>query len=330
MLFGGAPPAVADPGEPSLTALYNLVQTDVDRSTADVVVLIDVSASMNAVRYDRVKQSLTDFFARMAPVDQVTLIPFADSPAPFTQRVGKSPGKLVDALPERPAGGRADLGAALDSAITTLERPKAPGLATVVLLSGSPNSGAGNWAGLRERTRKLRQHVDAYAIPLAGVTGAPMLTKVWPKATVMSPTSVYGLTAALAQPREVARATKARNLLSWDLGKPIRVNWPLTGGISHGTSVTRVEVKSTLKYVPLTLERLAISGDNPAVTLSVPAGPITLAPGETVIVPVTAQWDAGPRRRRPLWTVSGKDSLELSGQVSSPWAGCSPTSSTSA
>jgi VWA domain-containing protein len=309
-----------DPGTPSIDEVYAQVGAEVNRASADVVVMIDVSADMDPARYERVKESLTGYFAGLAPVDQVTLIPFADAPTTvITQRVGQTPGEFVNLLPDAPGSGKADVGAALDSAITTLHRPDAPGLATVLLLTAGPDAGGTDWRALKRSTRGLRQGISAYEILLDSATAAPRLTKVWSRATVLPATSVGELPAALGEVRDAARKIKARNLLAGDVQKPLVVTWPLYGGIPHGTSVTDVEIRSTLKFVPLTLSGVVIAADNPDVTVSVPPGPFLVPPGAKLHLPVTARWDAGPRRAWPFYTVNGRTELDLTAVVTSPW-----------
>ncbi|GAA0585011.1 hypothetical protein GCM10010172_82530 [Paractinoplanes ferrugineus] len=313
---GGA--AAAGSGTPSIDEVYAQVGAEVDRATADVVVLVDTSADMGRAEYDQVRRSLTGYFAGLAPVDQVTLIPFAATAAPaVTQRVGNTPDQFVNLLPAAPGPGKADVGVALDRALTTLGRPNAPGLATVLLLTAGP--GTADWRALRSRARTLRQGISAYEVMLDGAIAAPQLSKVWPRATVLPATSAAELPAALEQARTAARQIKARNLLAGDVAKPLVVTWPLYGGIPNGTSVTEVEVRSTSKFVPLTVHDVVIDSDNPAVTVSVPPGPYLVPPGEKLYLPVTARWNAGPLRAWPFYTVDGLTTLELFAKVSSPW-----------
>ncbi|MEU4236139.1 vWA domain-containing protein [Actinoplanes sp. NPDC026619] len=324
LVFGGGP-AVAAPGTPTLDDVLALVGNDVDRATADVVVMIDVSASMDDISYARVKESLAGYLKTLAPVDQVTLVAYArNATVTATQRVGTNPGRMIDSLPPAPLGGPADLGTAVDATISTLRRPTAPGLATVLLITAGPdatNAAQGaEWKALAKQARAVWQRVDAWAIPLAEVTSAPLLTKVWSAATVVPETTIDDLPAMLGQVRDSARRIKARNLLAGDLVKPIRVNWPEYGGVPHGRSVTEVEVKSPLKYVPVTLDKFRITSTNPRVRVSVPRGPIELRPGQAIKVPITAHWDAGPRRKWPFFTVDGRTELKMSARVTTSWS----------
>ena len=74
----------------------------IDNVPDDYVVMVDVSGSIGG-RYTQVKGALRAFFAALAPQDQVTLIPFADSAKSTTVAAGRAPDKLIAALPARAA-----------------------------------------------------------------------------------------------------------------------------------------------------------------------------------------------------------------------------------
>jgi hypothetical protein len=329
MTLSGGLPAAADPGGAvAIDEIY--ARLGIDQVPSDYVVMVDVSGSMKGERYAQVRRSLTEFFAALAPEDRVTLIPFADRAPASTQQVGRAPGKLLAKLPADADGGHTDIGAALESAVTALSRGDAPPLATVVLLTDGrhdpgPNSAypltAGhNWTVLTGRARKLRKtSLQAYAIPLSGATGAPLLAKVFPGARILGLASVDKLTATLARPKATARAAKARSILADELARPIGVTWP-DGGIDAGRSTVDVKLTSLAPHVPLVLDKLAVGTGNPAVTASIAGGPVELAPGATITVPVTVDWDAGPRAAVPLKTVYDRVHLTLTAQVSSPWS----------
>ncbi|GIF21656.1 hypothetical protein BJ973_004900 [Actinoplanes tereljensis] len=310
VLLGGSPAAALPGITTSPDEVYAAVGADL--IPADFVFLVDVSASMNAAAYARVREGLTGFFASLAPVDRVTLIPFAATATATTHPVEQTPEELLATLPARTGGARADVGVALAEAVETLAGRPDP--ATVVLLTAGRGT-AGDLRKVAKAARKLKQRVEAYAIPVLAGPDAALLTKVWRQGTVLN----GDLGTVLAQPMDGSRAAKARGVLSREVKRRVRIVWPKVG-INQGTSVTNVQVKSPMNYLPLTLSGLTVSSDNPEVRVSVPAGSIDLPPGATAIVPVTAHWDAGPRNIRPLYTVNGFTSLELSGQVSSPWS----------
>ena len=327
IMSSGTGPARAAPATPE--DVYAAL--GIDSVAGDYVVLVDVSGSMNGERYADVKRSLTAFFAALAPDDQVTLVPFANTATARTQAAGRAPGKLVAKLPSAATGTSTDIGAAIEKSIDVLERPGAPALATVVLLTDGEHDPPGGspypftqgyqWDQLAKAAKALPQRsVAAYAVPLAGSTGAPLLKKVFPGAQVLRPTAIDKLTATLEQPKAASRAAKARSVLSGDEDKGVRVTWPGgTGGAGH--SEVAVTLTSTTAHVPLTVDRLAVATANPDLTVRVPAQPVTLAPGASVTVPIDLTWDAGPRRTAPLSTVRDTATLTLTGEVSSPWAG---------
>lgn len=75
-----------------------------------------------------------------------------------------------------------------------------------------------------------------------------------------------------------------------------------------------------MSHIPLTVSQFTATGTGDGVTVSVPAEPVSLAPGASATVPISVDWDAGPRRAQPLATVEGTATLTLHGSISSPWA----------
>jgi hypothetical protein len=297
---------------------------------ADYVVMVDVSGSMRGDRYARVRRSLGEFLTALAPDDQVTLVPFAEKPRSWkTQAAGRAAADLVRQLPAEADGGSTDIGAALEKSVDVLSRPGAPAVASVVLLTdgqheppaGSPypyTSGY-QWNALAKRARGLRKtSLGAFAVPLSASTGAPLLAKIFPGARTLQSAGIDRLTAALDQPKQAARAAKARALLAGDVTKGITVSWP-AGPVGNGPNTIAVRLTSGLAHVPLTVDGLTAESGNPDVRVSVPAGPVELPPGGSVTVPVTLDWSAGPRRFAPLSPVHGTAPLTLTGEIRSPW-----------
>lgn len=226
LVAGGAGPAVAAPSAPD--EVYAAL--GIDGVPADYVVMVDVSGSIDAERYTGLKRSLTAFLAALAPDDQVTLVPFADTARARTQPAGRSPGKLVATLPAVADGQHTDIDAAIEKSIEVLKRPGAPSVATVVLLTDGehdppaaspyPFTSGYQWNQLTEAAGALPQSsVQAYAVPLAGRTGAPLLKKVFPQARVLQTATIDKLTTVLEQPKAAARAAKASSVLAGDLGR---------------------------------------------------------------------------------------------------------------
>ncbi|MEH0844163.1 vWA domain-containing protein [Micromonospora sp. CPCC 205711] len=306
----------------------------VNRVAADYVVLVDVSRSMrDGGRYEQVKRALRTFLAALAPDDRVALVTFADSARVVHDGpAGRAPDQLVAKLPRSADGRHTDIGAAVETSLRLLGRRGTPPIATVVLLTdGRHDPPAGSaypfeqgyaWNQLVRSARSLRKtSLNAYAVPLTGSTGAPLLARVYPGARVLAPTSIDRLGAQLEQPKAAARAAKARSLLGEDVSHGVRVSWPAGAGrIGAGRTRLEVRLRSTTTRIPLVVDHLVVRSDRSDVRVSVPGGPVELPAGGTATVPVTVDWDAGPRRVAPLARVTGDAAFTLDGEVDSPWA----------
>jgi len=330
VLVATGTPAVAAPA--TTDEVYAAL--GVDKVAADYVVMVDVSGSMREDgRYDQVKRSLLAFFAALAPDDRVALVTFADKARVVraSAPAGRSPDALIAKLPKTADGDHTDLGAAIEQSLAVLRRDGAPPTATVVLLTDGLHDPAANsaypftqgyaWNQLRAAAKGLRKtSLNAYAIPLAGSTGAGLLGKVYPGAKVLDPTSIDRLGTQLEQPKAAARAAKARAVLGADATRGVRVQWPAEAGrLGAGRTELRVRLHSTAAHVPLVVGNLAVRSTDPALRATVQGGPVSLAPGGTAEVRVTVDWDAGPRQAAPLHTETGRGTLTLTGAAGSPW-----------
>lgn len=329
--------AVGLPGGPATAAPATRDEVyaalGVSQVAGHYVVMVDVSGSMReGGRYERVKASLRSFLAALAPDDRVDLIAFADSAKVVHDGpAGRSPDRVVDKLPRTANGKHTDIGAALEKGLRQLRLPGTPQIATVVLLTdGRHDPPAGSaypfeqgyaWNQLARTGRSLRKtSLTAYAVPLAGSTGAPLLAKVHPGARILAPASIDRLGAQLEQPKSAARAAKARSVLGDDAAHGVQVTWPAAGPLDAGRTRLEVRLRSTASKIPLVVDHLTVRSDRPDVRVTVPGGPVELPPGGTATVPVTVEWDAGPRRAAPLARVEAATTLSLSGDVGSPWA----------
>jgi hypothetical protein len=306
----------------------------IDEVAAGYVVLIDVSGSMrDGGRYEQVKRSLRAFLAALAPDDRVTLVTFADSARVVHDGPpGRSPDRLLAKLPRTADGRYTDIGAAIEASVRQLSRAGTPQIATVVMLTDGrhdPPTGSPypfeqgySWKQLAASVRSLKKTaLSAYAVPLTGSTGAPLLATVYPGARILAPTSINRLGAQLEQPKAAARAAKARSLLGTDATRGVEVVWPAgTGRLGAGPTRLQVRLRSTTTKVPLVVGRLAVRSDRPDLRVTVPDGPIELPPGGSATVPVTVDWDPGPRRVAPLSTVTVDTTLTLTGEVTSSWS----------
>ncbi len=320
--FGQA--TVADPA--TRDRVYSAL--GIDRIAADYIILIDVSSSMRSEgRYDGVKGSLRSFFAALAPEDQVTLVPFATEAVPAWQGpAGRSPDALIDRLPATADGANTDIGRALEKAIDLLSRSGAPSTANVVLLSdGAHDPARGSqypfdagfaWNELKARAAKLAQtSISATAVPLAGATGATLLRQVFPKTEVVNPAAIGELTAALDKAKEAAKAAKARLVLDEDLTRSVTAHW--SAGDSAGS--LRLELRSPMRHIPLQLSQITVGTTTAGVRMTVRPSSITLAPGETRALEVTADWNSGGRSAWPFKTESLRVPVKATAEVSSPW-----------
>ncbi len=311
----------------TLDAIYAAL--NVDRVPADYVILIDTSSSMRSGgRYDAVKNSLRSFFAALAPEDQVTLIPFAGDAVPAWQgAAGRSPDALIDRLPPGADGANTDIGKALEVAVKTLGRQGAPTTANVVLLSdGEHDPARGSqypftsgyaWNELKANAAKLPQiSIRGTAIPLAGATGATLLGQVFAQTETINPAAIGELAAALDKTKEAARAAKAKPILAEDLARTVEVNWA-KGANASGMRLT---FHSPMRHLPLQISRITVSTTAPGVQLSVSPSSVTLAPGQSSTVEVTADWDTGGRSFLPISTSFIRVPVTATAEVSSPWA----------
>lgn len=322
-------PARAEP--PSAGELYQ--QLGIDETPADYVVLIDMSASMReGGLYDGVRRSLREFAAALAPKDRLSLVSFADDARLIWQGpVGRNPDAIVGRLPANPTGRHTDIGTGIAEAVRLLERPGGAPIAGVVLLTdGQHDPGPGSpypftagfaWRELAARAGRLPQQVIPMAVQLRGTNGAPLLRKVFPRATVLRSASIDQLTDRLALAKQGIQAAKAQALLTGDRSAEVRVEWPtVDGGLRHGVNRIPLTLHSTSRHIPVEVSGLAVRGDTPAVSSRLDVDRVTIPPGGTVRVPVTLTWDAGPTSWQPLHTVEARYRLTLEARLGSPWS----------
>jgi hypothetical protein len=324
-----AQPAAADPGTDQIYQTLG-----VDDVAADYVVLVDVSGSMDASHlYGPVKSSLRALFASLAPQDEVTLVTFAGNVKTVWQGpIGDDPDAPIAALPPRADGTATDIGRALAASVTILNRPSAPPIGTVILLSdglhqpaaGSPyplTSGYA-WDQLGRDVQAMHKaSLSAYAIPLAGDTSVGLLTKVYGSyASVLSTASVDNLTNRLAEPKATVRAAKAAAILGGDLTAPVTAQWSVHPA-GAGTATMSVTLRSATSHLPLQVTDLRVQACD-HVGVSVPAIAISLPPGRTATVAVTLTWHPTGHSPMPFHTTGLSCPLAFTAAVSAPqpWA----------
>lgn len=264
-----APPAAAratttDPA-PSRSEVYQAL--GLNDQPADYVVLVDTSGSMNQDgRYDTVRSTLGSFLNGMSPKDHVALFTFDSRPQPrYIGSAGDS-AAITARLPAAPdPAGDTDIGAALDAALTELERDQASAVASVVLLtdgehhpvagSGYPDSTGPAWTALRGRAQALagRTELAGYALPLGnGATGAGLLGDVVKNTTVLRPESIQDLGSYLARAGERTQTRKAQLLLAGDVGQGVTAEWQDAGrsDLTDGSATAKLTLRSTSRHVP--------------------------------------------------------------------------------
>lgn len=321
-------PAQADP---SPDAIYQSL--GVNNVPADYVVLVDVSGSMQSSQlYGPVKASLRALFAALAPQDEVTMIAFAGTATQVWQgTIGQSPEAPIAKLPARADGGNTDIGLALAMSLKVLNRPSAPPIASVIMLTDGrhdpaptspyPLTSGYGWDQLHIAAMNMHKaSLSAYAVPLSGDTSANLLTKVYGRyASVLKTDSVDHLTQQLNAPEKAVLAAKARSLIAPDLRQGVVVSWPDSSRtLTAGTSALTVQLRSTTSHLPLTVSNLQVSAC-PQVRAQIAGTGIALAPGQTVTVPVRLSWDGGPTSWQPLHTARQVCHLDVTAAVGSPW-----------
>jgi Mg-chelatase subunit ChlD len=323
-------PAQADPA--TLAEMEKAAK--IDEIPADYIILCDTSQSMRqANRYGALKDGLRKFLAALAPKDQVSLVTFdAKATVVYQGDVGESPDALLGKLPADANGQATDIGAAIEQAVRALDRPGTPEIATVVLITDGkhePPAGAKYgleqgyaWEQLRGTVSRLHQDVvSAYALPLAGSTGARLLGSVFPSATTLDPGPVDDVTRQLDKPKADVRAAKVRAAVSGDLKRGVSVSWP--AGLSHveaGNHELDITLRADTEKIPLTLTDLTVRLDATGATAHLGKDKVSLNPGESVTVPLVIDWAPGERGweyRRPV-DLTG--AVTLTGRVDSPWS----------
>ncbi|GAA1027128.1 hypothetical protein GCM10009557_07260 [Virgisporangium ochraceum] len=324
-----APSAPRGPDTPDdIEEVYR--RLGVDDVGAAYVVLVDVSGSMrNNGLYERMRRSLVEFFAAMAPNDRVSLVAVgSDATMLWNGPVGRSPEAIQARLPAEPTDAHTDLGAGIAAAVQVLEQRPPGQVAGVILLTdgghdpppGSPFPfGAGYaWQELAERAGKLPRPLVSFAVQLYGYNGAAQLTTVFRDTTVVDTTQIDDLTRTLRRPKEAMRAAAARHRLARELDSGLRVEWPSRRVLGDGNNSLTVRLRS-VGPVPFRVYGLAAKPGADHLRVVIPPGHIDVRPGESVQVPITVEWDAGPRSWHPWQRVRADLPLKVAPVVGSPW-----------
>jgi hypothetical protein len=328
-LLAPAVPATAEPRD--LDEVYR--QLGADAVSADYVVLVDTSSSMNAGNlYASTRESVRQFFAALAPEDGITLISVAERATTLWQgKAGTAPDAVVAKLPPAATGTHTDLGAGIAAAVDALDRQLTNPIASVVLLtdgqhdpapgSAYPYAEGYGWQELARRAARLKQRISPYAVQLRGANGAAMLKKVFPSTAMLDTGPVDQLTSRLGASKAAVRAAKARQVLAEDAKPSVVVSWPTAAGeLAGGTNSLVLTLRSTSRRVPLEVTGLSVGGLPAGMTAEAPPGPFAIAPGQAVQVPVTVRWDVGRSSWRPSATLRQPYTLRTAARVTSPWS----------
>ncbi|MET9037706.1 vWA domain-containing protein [Streptomyces mirabilis] len=329
-----AVPATAAGTAPTRDEIYR--ELGVADQPIDYVVLVDTSGSMAAKgRYSTVRSTLRTFLDGLSPADHVALITFDDRPEERYIGSAGDAAKIVSRLPKAPdPSGGTDIGAALDQALSELERTDAADIASVVMLtdgkhdpprgSAYPKSSGALWDKLRKRAQTIgkRTELAGYALPLgSGATGADLLGKVVQNTLVLRPDGIQDLSAYLERAGDSTRARSAAHLLATDTRKGVTASWTDTGvrDLTDGSATASVTFRSATRHVPLTVSGVRVSVDGVRVDVTGVPGQLTLKPGESW--KYTVRLDGGPRASGLPYrrTEDAGAALRVSGKVSSAW-----------
>ncbi|WP_326561229.1 vWA domain-containing protein [Micromonospora sp. NBC_01796] len=329
--LAGPVPTRADPASEQIYS-----QLGVQEVGGDYVVLVDVSGSLRTGNlYNALRAGLRGLFAALAPKDEVTVVTFAESAVQVWRGpAGDSPDAIVAKLPPVADGAYTDIGLALERAVQVLQRPDAPSIGTLIMLTdgvhdpkpGSryPLESGYAWDQLTKSAAGLtKETFSAYAIPLAGNTSAALLTKVFgPNTSILPTTNVDQISARLAEPKQRVRVAKAQGLLAADLGRDITVSWPAeVSRLGVGVSTLDVTLQSQNEHLPTTVSDLGVTTTCVGrVRPRVDGRAVELPPGGAAPVQLVVEWDAGPTSWKPSNTVRQECGLTLTGRVGTPWA----------
>lgn len=309
----------------------------IDDIPADYVLLVDESVSMQRDDlYQKVRRAMTPLLTALSPNDNVSLITFAGAPnVRFSGPRGETPDEAVGQLPTEAHGKHGtDIGAALKTGLSELERPDATDVGAVVLVTDGrhtppdstafPTTSGPQWAALGRRGRELTANhtVKAYALGLGDDTDANLLKKAFADAVYVSLPSSQ-LRSFFQRVKDETRIEQARELLADDRDKALRVVWP--GSVRNldltaGTGTIEIGLQNELAHVPLAVSRLRLeAGGLPIKATGLPRS-VELEPGQRQTVPVQLTFSKRGGFRVGKKTVVETGSLTFSGTVTTPWA----------
>lgn len=297
---------------------------------AQVSILLDASGSMSG-RYSTVREAALRFAEGLQTGETVTARAFAAVVTQPIEGSGAAAQAVLDAgLPRSPlAGLGTDLGLAISKALDDMDRPDAPKLLVLFVLtdglhqppSDSPYSRDftydPDWQELRRRGHALaaRTNLTVYGLGIGGHTDIAVLRGIFPARNVELLTGDAALAgAALSRIQRNVRLMRLKTLLQEDLR---------TGGVKV-TAAKRVaderlglvnvqcQVSNAYRYLPVAVSELRLAGTDLSspelrASLEAPAS-IELGPGERAEALLKVRAVAA----RPRW-VLGRRTETISG-----------------
>lgn len=336
-LAAGAPPA------PATVA----ARLGANHIPAEVVILVDTSKSMEwDGLYPVVKRELPRFMDELKkqdPHDTVGVVVFGTRHD--TRVIYLGPPTTAVSLPPRASSNATDFGYAFQKALDILSRASSKvKVGGVLLLSDGTLNAVGDphyngysapgWARLRSRAHRLGMTLTGYGFPLrgdrAGIDSVNRaLDAVFTHRVTLGP-NLGDLGRELSLADQKIMNDRVASAVQPDSGKGIRVAWRELPGsaqtpaldLGTGHAELRLQLTAMTQRVPLDVAGLTVtaSGFPVTVTGSVAGGGRSLAPGQSVTVPVRLTWQPVSRRSLSLGggrAVHGR--LTLTGRVTSPY-----------
>jgi hypothetical protein len=262
-----ASPAYADPaGVDEVVSALGLAS-----EPADYVVMADTSGSMNiGGRYTNMRRELGKLVDSLDSDDRVSLMTFDSKvTSRFEGVVGKNRAAVLAGLPAAASGLHTDIGLAIDSGLTALEKSAAGHQVALILITDGKVDAPGSeyrkvdsdaWKQLKSRAAALgKEHqVAAYAVSLQETTDAALLKKVFPQASEVAAAQVG---ARFAQVGGDLLRLRAAESLKDEVAQAVTVNWTgdLGASLANGTPVdVQLDFVSPYLHVPVVLSDLKV------------------------------------------------------------------------
>lgn len=325
-------------GQSAPTSREEIFRTlNADQVSADYVVILDTSASMqDGNKFGQTLDVLRTFLLSLAPSDYLSLVSFDTAPGTrYSGDVGQPGDRALGQLPA-PIGQHTDIGAALDTGLTELERLDASRVSSILLLTdGKQDPPAGSpypaslegpaWEQLQARAQGLQgRQLTAFGIGVGQTdTDAAVLKRLFPQAQILGlPPDQVG--PYLDRLKDETRVKKAASILSADLAAPVEIGWPAEQlaqlDLSTESTSIPITVHSTTQFLPLELVHPSIdSSEGLPITVTGLPETVTLAPGETKTLDVDLAWQPVRGFDFGQHTETRTGQLQFQADITSPW-----------